>query len=274
MKRSLIVLTLVAGGILLSACQKKICDMTQEEAKEWTKNATIAEMNKKVKALTPEEKEKLVRNWLTLNIPDEDKETVIKGCTAIIEHPKLGFYVELFAHTPINVHEADGGAWAAGAHISLSSGLLAEKDPESIRDTLTHELFHIFNDREHGAGGISALNEGTAIWIFNMTFYENDPKKMELGLAEPAIGTMLYYRDIGLPGYPTDIEFGVPKDLTPKGKEVYDMLIAADKSKLPVYDESKMKEYFAFFKDINRNQEFSTYLGLFEDRLQLWLQAH
>ena len=107
-----------------------------------------------------------------------------------------------------------------------------------------------------------------------MTFYENDPKKMELGLAEPAIGTMLYYRDIGIPGYPTDIEFGVPKDLTPKGKEVYDMLVAADQSKMPIYDEAKMKEYFDFFKDINRNQEFSTYLGLFEERLQLWLQAH
>jgi len=35
-----------------------------------------------------------------------------------------------------------------------------------------------------------------------------------------------------------------------------------------------MKEYFDFFKDINRNQEFSTYLSLFEERLQLWLQAH
>ena len=274
MKKSLIALTLITGGILLSACQKKICDMTKEEAKEWTKNATVAEMNEKVAKLTSAEKEKLVRNWLTLNLPEEDKEAVIKGCAAIIEHPKLGFYVELFAHTPINKHEAGGGAWAAGDHISMSSGLLAQKDPESIRNTLTHELFHIFNHRENGAGGISALNEGTAIWIFNMTFYEDDPKKMELGLAEPAIGTMLYYRDIGIPGYPTDIEFGVPKDLTPKGKEVYDMLLEADPSKLPVYDESKMKEYFDFFKDINRNQEFSTYLGLFEERLQLWLQAH
>ena len=96
-----------------------------------------------------------------------------------------------------------------------------------------------------------------------MTFYENDEEKMALGLAEPAIGTKLFYRDIGIPGYPTDIEFGVPKDLTPKGREVYDMLIAADRSKLPVYDEAKMKEYFDFFSDINRNQDFSTYLEQF-----------
>ena len=274
MKKTLLVLTLITTGMLLNACAKKICDYTPEEAKAWTEAATVAEMNKKVKALTPEEKEKLVRNWLVLNIPEEDKETVIKGCAAIIAHPKLGFYAELFAHTPVNSHEADGGAWAAGDHISLSTGLLAEKDPESVRDTLTHELFHIFNDREHGAGGISALNEGTAIWIFNMTFYENDPLKMELGLAEPAIGTKLFYRDIGIPGYPTDIEFGVPKDLTPKGREVYDMLIAADRSRLPIYDEAKMKEYFDFFSDIDRNQDFDVYLGVFKDRLQLWLQTH
>ena len=89
MKKSLIALTLITGGILLSACQKKICDMTKEEAKEWTKNATVAEMNEKVAKLTSAEKEKLVRNWLTLNLPEEDKEAVIKGCAAIIEHPKL-----------------------------------------------------------------------------------------------------------------------------------------------------------------------------------------
>lgn len=258
----------------MTACQKKLCDMTKEEAKEWTKSATVAEMNKRVEALTSEEKEKLVRSWLTLNLPEEDKEVVIKGCAAIIEHPKLGFYVELFAHTPINKHEAEGGAWAAGDHISMSSGLLAEKDPEGIRNTLTHELFHIFNEREHGAGGISALNEGTAIWIFNMTFYENDEEKMALGLAEPAIGTKLFYRDIGIPGYPTDIEFGVPKDLTSKGREVYDMLLEADRSKLPVYDEAKMKEYFDFFSDINRNQDFPTYLEQFRQRLDKWLLSH
>ena len=267
-------LTILSGALLLSACTKKLCDYTRDEAQLWAKASTIAEMNQKVSKLTPEEKEKLVRNWLVLNIPEEDKETVIQGCAAILSHPKLGFYAELFANTPVNMHEADGGAWAAGDHISLSSGLLAEKDPKSIRDTLTHELFHIFNDREHGAGGISALNEGTAIWIFNMTFYENDPLKMELGLAEPAIGTKLYYRDIGIPGYPTDIEFGVPKDLTPKGKEVYDMLIAADKSKLPIYDESKMKEYFNFFSDLDRNQDFDTYLKQFQARLHSWLETH
>ena len=273
MKKAAIIF-LCLGALVMTACQKKICDMSKEEAKEWTKNATVAEMNRKIKALSPAEKEKLVRGWLTLNLPEEDKEVVIKGCAAIIEHPLLGFYVELFAHTPVNKHEAGGGAWAAGDHISMSSGLLAEKDPESIRNTLTHELFHIFNEREHGAGGISALNEGTAIWIFDMTFYENDPEKMALGLAEPAIGTKLFYRDIGIPGYPTDIEFGVPKDLTPKGREVYDMLLEADRSKLPVYDEAKMKEYFDFFKDINRNQDFPTYLGQFRERLEKWLETH
>ncbi|MBO7435020.1 hypothetical protein J6U76_03375 [bacterium] len=274
MKKILLLTAVLSISVIMTACQKKICDLSREEAKEWTRSATVAEMNQKVKALTEAEKEKLVRSLLVLNIPEEDKETVIKGCAAILSHPKLGFYVELFAHTPVNKHEAGGGAWAAGDHISLSSGLLAEKNPESIRDTLTHELFHIFNDREHGAGGISALNEGTAIWIFNMTFYENDPQKMALGLAEPAIGTKLYYRDIGIPGYPTDIEFGVPTDLTPKGKEVYDMLMAADRSKLPVYDEAKMKEYFEFFSDIDRDQDFQTYLGQFSERLDKWLQTH
>jgi len=274
MRNLIFMLTIATGGILLNACAKKICDYTPEEAKAWTEKATVAEMNREVAKLTPEEKEKLVRSWLVLNLPEEDKEVVIKGCAAILAHPKLGFYAELFAHTPVNKHEAGGGAWAAGDHISMSSGLLEKKDPVSIRDTLTHELFHIFNHREHGAGGISALNEGTAIWIFNMTFYENDKQKMELGLAEPAIGTKLFYRDIGIPGYPTDIEFGVPTDLTPKGKEVYDMLQAADPSRLPIYDEEKMKEYFEFFSDINRNQDFDVYLAQFKERLQKWLAAH
>ena len=67
---------------------------------------------------------------------------------------------------------------------------------------------------------------------------------------------------------------GVPTDLTPKGREVYDMLQEADQSKLPIYDEAKMKEYFNFFSDLDRNQDFDTYLKQFQARLHSWLETH
>ena len=263
-----------AGVILMCGCQKKLSDMTREEGKAYCEAASIATLNKEVAKLTEAEKEKLVDAWLVTSedITPEERAVIVKGCAGIIAHTKLGFYAELFATTPVGKHEAGGGAWAAGDHISMSTGLLDKRDPEVIRNTLTHELFHIFNHREKGAGGISALNEGTAIWIFTMTFYTDDEEKMFCGLAEPVIGTKLYYRDIGIPNYPTNIAFGVPTEITPKGKEVYDMLMEADPSHVPVYDEEKMKEFFAYFEDLNRNQDFKTYVAQFRERLENWLK--
>ncbi len=246
----------------------------RQEIAAWSRAATISNMNATVHALTAKERAalaeltvitgafRLADNTVT-TMPARYHALLVQGATAVLESPLLGFYVELFANTEIRAHTAGGGAYAAGTHISFSSGVLDRGAAvPDVRNTLAHELFHIFNGRNHAAGGISGLNEGTAIWIFKTAFYESDSDEYAMGLTEPTFGTINFYRDIGIPGYAKCIPLGVPSErITEKGREVYAMLMERDPSMLPVFDEQQLQRaYDKYFRDLNRNQDFGVWL--------------
>ena len=238
--------------------------------RSWAKRTGALAMNRAVAALTDEQKQALAGIIVTSPVAGEARTNLIGYSVQILDNPHLGFYVELFAETPVKTHPGSGGGYAAGDHISIADGLLATADSASTRNTLVHELFHIFNHREHGAGGISGLNEGTAIWIFKLAFNDIPAAEKELGLAEPTFGTIGYYRDIGIKGYPKHIPFGVPENITAKGREVYEeILMKNDPSRLPIFDKEKLQTYFdRYFKDLNRDQDFTVYLKEFRKRLK------
>jgi hypothetical protein len=236
----------------------------------WADETGALEMNRTIQELSGRERRELAAIIVTSPVEGVMRTNLIDYITDIISNPLLGFYTELFADIPVNVHPGKGGGYAAGSHISIADGLLKQNGNPSTRNTLVHELFHIFNHRENGAGGISALNEGTAIWIFKTAFDDIPENEKELGLAEPAFGTIGYYRDIGIKGYPKHISLGVPTNITAKGREVYEhILMARDPSRLPLFDREKLQACFdTYFKDLNRNQDFSTYKKEFKKRLQ------
>ncbi len=236
----------------------------------WAKRTGALAMNRAVSTLTGEQKRALAGIIVTSPVEGAARTNLIGYIAQILDSPYLGFYVELFAETPVGTHPGEHGGYAAGDHISIADGLLATPGAETARNTLVHELFHIFNHRENGAGGISGLNEGTAIWIFKLAFGNIPESEKELGLAEPTFGTIGYYRDIGIKGYPKDIPFGVPENITAKGREVYEeILMKKDPSKMPIFDQEKLQTYYdTYFKDLNRNQDFAVYLKEFKQRLK------
>jgi hypothetical protein len=239
----------------------------------WADETGALEMNRTVQELSDRERRELAEIIITSPVNGEMRTNLVEYIADIIGNPLLGFYTELFADVPVKVHPGKGGGYAAGSHISIADGLLKKSGNPSTRNTLVHELFHIFNHREKGAGGISALNEGTAIWIFKTAFDDIPENEKELGIAEPAFGTIGYYRDIGIKGYPKHIPLGVPKNITAKGREVYEhILMARDPSRLPLFDREKLQACFdTYFKDLNRNQDFGTYKKEFKKRLQKML---
>lgn len=239
----------------------------------WADETGALVINRTVQELSDKERRELAAVIVTSPVDGEMRKHLVEYIADIIGNPLLGFYTELFADVPVNVHPGKGGGYAAGSHISIADGLLKKSGNPSTRNTLVHELFHIFNHREKGAGGISALNEGTAIWIFKTAFDDIPENEKELGIAEPAFGTIGYYRDIGIKGYPKHIALGVPEHITAKGREVYEhILMARDPSQLPLFDHEKLQACFdAYFKDLNRNQDFGAYKKEFKKRLQKML---
>lgn len=245
-------------------------DNDRDDIADWCEDHSIAEINEAVAALTPTQRRALVECVIDTVDDPVRKAKITDAAFLVVDAPLLGFYTELLATTPIKVHDAGGGGYAAGDHISISTGVVLNASTASLRNTLTHELFHIFNRKNNAATGISGLNEGTAIWIFKTAFSDLNAEENALGLAEPTFGTINYYRDIKIKGYPTCIPLGIPdvEKITDKGRYVYEeILMKRDPSHLPVFDTKTMQNiYDKYYRDINRNQDFGKWLEEFSNQ--------
>lgn len=121
---------------------------------------------------------------------------------------------------------------------------------KTLPHTLIHETYHGFNAR-HGLGGGHGLNEGMAIAIFK--YYFGD----EVNLAETVFGTVNYYRDIGIEGYPRRFPIGDVGEADEKGREALRYLMAADVSGVDWLDARQVeKVYRRFWKRLNRDVDF------------------
>jgi hypothetical protein len=121
---------------------------------------------------------------------------------------------------------------------------------QTVPHTLIHETYHGFNAR-HGLGGGHALNEGTAIAVFK--YYFGD----EVNLAETIFGTVNYYRDIGIQGYPRRFLVGDAWEVDAKGYEALRYLMAADVSGVDWFDGKLVERvYRKFWRRLNRNVDF------------------
>ncbi len=151
----------------------------------WCAAQPAGNINAALHALTPQQRRQLINCALDTTAAPVERQRLFEAATLIADNPLRGFYLELFATTQIRVHDAPGGGYAAGDHISLGRSLFGQQDITVLRNTITHEFFHIFNHQQHAAGGISGLNEGTAIWIFKCAYNDLPRAEYDLGLAEP-----------------------------------------------------------------------------------------
>lgn len=74
--------------------------------------------------------------------------------------------------------------------------------PASDTGIIAHELFHVFAFSRTQNSGFSASEEGVGIALSNLV------RGYSVDLKETVFGTKLFYRDIGVTGFPREIGFG------------------------------------------------------------------
>lgn len=159
----------------------------------------------------------------------------------VLSSGKLDFMVEVLTYVDYN---SDEGTYCSGTSVHIYDYGL---DP----GVLIHESYHAFND-VHGVDGINGLNEGSGITAAKI--YASGWKN----LAETIFGTVLYYRDIGIPGYPKDIPFGDANAYDAKGRDALRSLMSVDESKIDWFSTSRVKTLFdLFWKRLDRNVGWS-----------------
>jgi hypothetical protein len=103
----------------------------------------------------------------------------------------------------------------------------------------------------HGVRGVSGLNEGTSITVF----------KTQKNLGETIFGTVLYYRDIGISGYPSVIPIGTANDYDKKGLDFMAFVMAEDETQINWLDPVEVQTVFElFWEPLNRNVPWEQWL--------------
>lgn len=178
------------------------------------------------------------------------------GLTRCMETGRLDVYAETLATTAINVGDYEGKLEYRPGDNAVVLDQNSLGDTQNLANILAHELFHAFAD-DHG-GGYGAINEGFGIAAREYAFQDGD-----YNLAEMVYGTKNFYRDFnGQPDYP----IGDMQNADPKLTEFLTAMAGRDSSQL-AWDKPEQlnREYDVYFRPINRNQDWNTWLAAVDD---------
>lgn len=235
--------------------------------RNYFQDKSITEINNTVEQLTADQKTNLINAILLVDgeSPQKTKELsrqkIITILNEILSKKDLGFYAEILSYTAVNI---EGNAFTATCNqVNLSPDF--NNYPINLaRDFLMHETMHSFNcvNGIPGAGHSGALDEGSAIWIFKAAFPEGrNPDELTGGWAETTYGTVNYYRDIGVTGYPREIPLLAAENAGAKLNAVFTWLSATDPSKLAWNSQNKLTFcYNKYYKNFNRDIDFQLWL--------------
>lgn len=132
-----------------------------------------------------------------------------------------------------------------------------------------HETCHSFNEFHGRPMAIGpGWNEGSAIALAKY-FRQGE----RINLAETVFGTILYYRDIGLKGYPRIISIGNTNDYDQKGKEFVYWLMQRDISGVNWFDSREVNNVFCkYWNPLNRNIPWEEWLIMADAATANWRQ--
>jgi hypothetical protein len=225
--------------------------------KEPLKNLSFEEVTELMGVIRQQGKvEALVNALISIDSSATNQESLIEDWVTILSSGKLDYMVEILTYT--NYRSAHPCGYYCFSGDSVYIGDYAAVNVA----TIIHESNHSFNE-VHGLGGNNGLNEGTSITICN--YFDNTTKS----LAESIFGTVLYYRDIKLAGYPTDLPiypygfFDENGNVTcdEKGKQFINFLMSEDVSRIDWFNPLKVQTIFdRYWKPLNRNMPFSDWL--------------
>jgi hypothetical protein len=234
---------------------------------------SVQVINSEVAALDQSRRDRLADVVLDSTVTGDRRSRLLAAMRVALNHPDLRFYAEIWSYTRIDVGSTPGLFFSCSSYptgyLNLEQGAFDGFSSESLRNVLLHESFHAFNCHEDGPNG--ALNEGAAIWIFKAAFPQGlNPAET---FAEATYGTKLFYRDIGVgqpdPNYPLQ----APSNPKPKLVEELTRLSQADPSKLPWNSQTRLTSCFEqYWQQINRNQDYQSYLQLAQAATDAMLQ--
>jgi len=124
-----------------------------------------------------------------------NQQKIIDSLTQIFMTGRADYLMEALDYTTFKIGNA------TVFYPGTNGGTVEILDPADI-PVLVHEFFHSFWFKHTGNSPDSAMDEGFAIAAAEVVVNN------ETDLAEKVFGTKLYYRDIGLVGYPRDIALG------------------------------------------------------------------
>jgi hypothetical protein len=126
----------------------------------WAAGRTIDKINSEVAALSVTDRAKLPALVLDSDAQGRDRERILAAMAAAFTRQPLGFFVEVWAYTRIQMT----GSWYAGAcgEVQLSPALFptVPDDGTAVLHILVHESWHSFSHCNGGPSG--ALDEGAA----------------------------------------------------------------------------------------------------------------
>jgi hypothetical protein len=198
--------------------------------RKYMSTLTLEKINAEVAALDQLHRDHLadvVLDFKAFTLPEQRRrDQLLAAMRTVLNKRQLGFYAEVWSYTPIETADRSEFVPPVGP-VRLQLSIFDSF--EVLRNTLLHESFHAFNAHEGGPPGFSALNEGSAIWVFKEAFGSTGKAQ---NWAEATYGTKLWYRDIAKPPVP-DYPVRVPVNPTEKLSDEYRYLSGRDASHLP-----------------------------------------
>lgn len=216
--------------------------------KAWADLISVHELNQDIALLSNEQKENLCAFLLESDETGSDRTLLLGLMNTILSEYDLGFYAHIFSYTEINL-TGDGFFYCGNGTVELARDSFLSLSETGKRNTLIHECFHSFNDRNQGPDG--ALNEGSAIWIYKKVYGTDSPSE---DFAEATFGTKLYYKT-----YMNNLDYplSAPVVFNDKLVEVYSWLSENDPSQLPWWDDELLNEmYNRYYANLDRDVDF------------------
>jgi len=192
----------------------------------------------------------LISSLVNIRSDVVNKEALLEHLEDMYSSGRIDFMIETLTY----VEYGSLGEGTYYAHPIVSIYDYANVNTEVI----VHETCHGFNE-EHGSGdlsGISGSNEGICIALAN--YYA----EKEVNMAETVFGTVLYYRDIGLEGYPENIPIGDFSQYDEKGVLMLKSLKEQDRSRINWKNTAQVDYvYENYWEHLDRDQEWEDWLA-------------
>lgn len=238
----------ITGGVA-PALTDIIAQRDRDAFRHWAGARPLARLNADLAALPRAQRELLPSLLLVTNETGHRIDPLFQVMRAVLNHPNLGFYAEIWSYTTITI-AGEGFAGTCGAVTLGPVAFDALPGYTAIRNVLMRESLKSLLCM-HGAPA-GALVDGTVEWLPVAAFRGDFPAaRVQAGWAGAVYGAKNWQRDVAAtPDYPLQS----PSVTADRLLDLHRWLASVDPSFIPWNIESRLRGcYDRYFASINRN---------------------